>query len=159
MYIKSRLLSTDEFLSDGANMSKKEPKKNLVGPWRAVHVAIWLVGIAFLAINDWWWPGILVLVAISGLFEAFLRRYVPKSYEEETPTISDSPAVAVPEPVTPVAATSASATPAVQEHRLEFLPQVCPSCNGPIRGHEVKWTGPQSANCPYCGTNLPMNKA
>jgi primosomal protein N' len=39
------------------------------------------------------------------------------------------------------------------------LPQVCPSCSGPIRGHEVKWTGPQSANCPYCGTNLPMNKA
>jgi DNA-directed RNA polymerase subunit RPC12/RpoP len=39
------------------------------------------------------------------------------------------------------------------------LPHVCPNCGGPIRGHEVKWTGVQSADCPYCGTNLPMSKA
>ena len=141
-------------------MSKKEAKKRLVGPWRAVHAAVWLIGLAILAVLDWWWPGILVLVAISGLLEAYLRRYVPKSYEEETPNVPESPAVAAPETIAPVVeAASFNPSPFVQEHRLELLPHVCPSCNGPIRGHEVKWTGPQSANCPYCGTNLPMSKA
>ena len=45
------------------------------------------------------------------------------------------------------------------EHRLHLLPATCPSCGGPTRGHEVKWTGPQSADCPYCGINLPMKKS
>ena len=42
------------------------------------------------------------------------------------------------------------------EHRLELLPATCPNCGGPLRGDNVKWTGAQSADCPYCGTNLPM---
>ncbi len=39
---------------------------------------------------------------------------------------------------------------------LELLPSTCPSCGGPISGSQVKWTGPQSADCPSCGVNLPM---
>ena len=42
------------------------------------------------------------------------------------------------------------------EHRLELLPATCPNCSAPIHGENVKWTGPQSADCPYCGVNLPM---
>ena len=45
---------------------------------------------------------------------------------------------------------------AASGHRLELLPSVCPNCGGPLHGDNVKWTGPQSADCPYCGTNIPM---
>ena len=139
-------------------MSKAESKKKLVGPWHSLHVAIWLIGIYVLYTRSLWWPGILVLVAISALYEAFLQRYVPEAYGDEGSRKETSPT----QPVAPAAVTPAGYNPVeapVQEHRIELLPQACPSCNGPIRGHEVKWTGPQSANCPYCGTNLPMNKA
>jgi len=42
------------------------------------------------------------------------------------------------------------------EHRLELLPSNCPNCGGSLHGDNVKWTGAQSADCPFCGTNLPM---
>lgn len=45
------------------------------------------------------------------------------------------------------------------EHRLELLPATCPNCGGPLHGDNVKWTGAQSADCPYCGMNLPMRNA
>jgi hypothetical protein len=135
-------------------MSNREPKKKLIGPWRNLQVVIWLVGMYILASHGWWWPGILVLVAISALYEGFLQRFAPHAFEEETHVdVPTSPAA-----VTSIPTQSSYSNP-VQEHRLELLPQACPSCNGPIRSHEVKWTGPQSANCPYCGTNLPMSKA
>ncbi len=135
-------------------MSNREPNKKLIGPWRTVHGVIWLVGIIILAQYSWWWPGILVLVAISAIYEGLLQRFAPKAFVEETSVITPQPDrkmnVGPALPSTPVPS---------QEHRLELLPQVCPNCNAPIRGYEVKWTGTQSANCPYCGTNLPMNKA
>jgi hypothetical protein len=160
MYINSQWILNDEFISEGEIMSTKEPKKKLVGLWRTGHVVIWLIGLFILAVKDWWWPGILILVAISALYEGLLARYAPHAFEEEAPSAADLAAAAAKIPVAPVATpTAISTSPVVQEHRLELLPQVCPSCNGPIRGHEVKWTGSQSANCPYCGTNLPMNKA
>lgn len=136
-------------------MSKNEPKKKLTGPWHNLHIVIWLVGIYILATRGWWWPGILVLVAISALYEAFLQRFVPDAFVMKK----------APEPASPVQANVPSTSPttpplapiaAAPEHRIDLLPQACPSCNAPIRGHEVRWTGPQSANCPYCGTNLPM---
>jgi hypothetical protein len=140
-------------------MSKKESKKKLVGPWRSLHVAIWLVGL-YILFTKGFFPGILVLIAISAIYEGLLAKYAPHAFEEEIPTAPEASPASVPDQVTPVDATaSASAPPIVQEHPLDRLPQVCPSCDGPIRGHEVKWTGQQSANCPYCGTNLPMSKA
>jgi hypothetical protein len=135
-------------------MSEGEPKKKLVGPWQSLHLVIWLIGLYLLATRNWWWPGILVLLAISAIYEALLRQFVPGAYVEEKTAPTSQGTLPIP-----------SATPlplykpaTVQEHRIDLLPQVCPSCNAPIRGHEVKWTGVQSANCPYCGTNLPMNK-
>ncbi len=135
-------------------MSDNEPKKKLVGPWQSIHGLIWLVGIVILATRGWWWPGILVLIAISVLYEALLRQFVPGAFIEENPSPASQPAVPQVATMPPPQVQSA-----IQEHRIDLLPQVCPSCNAPIRGHEVKWTGTQSANCPYCGTNLPMNKA
>jgi hypothetical protein len=134
-------------------MSQRRSKKELVGIWRSLHVVIWVVGLYILITRNSIFPGILVLLAISAIYEGVLQRFVPDAYEEqavaETENAGSMPAASGPN-------SAAYVTP---EHRIELLPQVCPNCNGPIRGHEVKWTGPQSTNCPYCGTNLPMNKA
>ena len=133
---------------------KKEEKPELSGPWRSIHGAIWLIGLAILFWKDWWWPGILVLVAISGIAEALIRQYAPDAVEK----IQQPPVPPIP-PVPPMSVTSQTTRAAsATEHRLDLLPATCPSCGGPTRGHEVKWTGPQSADCPYCGINLPMKK-
>jgi hypothetical protein len=134
-------------------MSKRDRGRTMVGPWRSMHTAVWLIGIAILFWKGWWWPGILVLVAISMILEALLSQMAPQAFEPEEPagTPQAMPqALPGPVPATPPA-------PAT-EHRLELLPAACPNCSGPIRGHEVRWTGPQSTDCPYCGTNLPMKK-
>lgn len=122
-------------------MSEPEKKNELTGPWRSLHVAVWLIGLAVLASKGWWWPGILVLIAVSGVVEAFLLHFAPGSSGEKTASPLPAPA-----PPTP------------PEHRLELLPAVCPQCGGPVRGAEVKWTGTHSAECAYCGLNLPMGK-
>jgi hypothetical protein len=122
-------------------MSESEKQKELTGPWRSLHVAVWLIGLAVLASKGWWWPGILVLIAVSGVVEAFLSHYAPGGCRENDANSAPAP----PAPPRP-------------EHRLELLPAVCPRCGGPVRGSEVKWTGPQSADCAYCGLNLPMRE-
>jgi len=129
-------------------MRRAERKRKLVGPWRRLHGAVWLIGLAILFWRGWIWPGILVLLAISAVIEAVLLRYAPAAFEDAEPASSPSPLAAAP-------ATPSPTSPA-PEHRFELLPSVCPKCGGPIRGAEVKWTGPQSADCPYCGANLPM---
>ena len=129
-------------------MDKSKEKRRLVGPWRNLHGAIWLVGLAILAWQDWWWPGILVLAALSLVLEGVLMQYAPQAFEKMQPSSSPSPVVAAPMPSSPA--------PSASEHRFDLLPSVCPKCGGPIRGHEVKWTGSQSADCPYCGASLPM---
>ena len=132
-------------------MSKSQPKRRLIGPWRNLHAAVWVIGLAILASRDWWWPGILVLLAISLVLEAVLMQYAPHAFETTEPA----------SPPAPPAATSIppSAVPSSVEQRFDLLPSVCPKCGGPIRGQEVRWTGPQSADCPYCGANLPMKRS
>lgn len=132
-------------------MRNRRQKPKLVGPWRQLHGAVWLLGLALLAWQSWWWPGILVLVALSMALEAFLLLYAPQAFEKETPAqtpLTDAG------PAGPLPPGAQNAT-----HRLELLPAVCPTCGGPLRGHEVKWTGPQSADCPYCSANLPLGRS
>ena len=66
-------------------MSKNESRKKLAGPWRSLHAAVWLIGLAILFWTNWRWPGILVLVAISGIIEALIKRYIPSAVEMEEP--------------------------------------------------------------------------
>ena len=132
-------------------MSKSKQKQELVGPWRNLHGAVWLIGLAILAWRDWWWPGILVLIAISLVIEGVLMQYAPQAFEKMESSSSPSPVAAAPMPSSPA--------PSASEHRVDLLPSVCARCGGPIRGHEVKWTGPQSADCPYCGASLPMARS
>ena len=119
-------------------MKQQENKQQLEGPWRSLHGAVWLLGLAVLATQGWWWPGILVLIAVSGVVEAFLLQLAP-------------PARPVPAPSTQV-----NAVPPPRGHRLELLPASCPQCGASARGPDVRWTGPQSAECGYCASNLPM---
>lgn len=136
-------------------MSTHEQKGKLTGPWRSVQVALWLVGLGVLALTGKWWPGILFLIALSLILEALLRRFAPHAFVELPAEAREEPL-----PVDPVTPASPPVTqvhsPPAPEHRLELLPLECPKCGGPIRGVEVSWTGPQSADCPYCGANLPM---
>ncbi len=117
-------------------MSKKS--KKLREPWRTVHGAVWLIGLAILAWKGWWWPGILVLIAVSSLVEVALRYYIPDAVE------------------TPEKAVPAEAKEATAARRAVRLPSECPKCSAPIRSAEVKWTGPTTADCPYCGATLPV---
>jgi hypothetical protein len=51
-----------KFLEQGRlDMTRHERKTRLVGPWRNIHGAIWLIGLAILFWKGWWWPGILIL--------------------------------------------------------------------------------------------------
>ena len=132
----------------------------MVGPWRYGQIAIWLVGLVILAMTGKWWPGILVLLAVSLVYEAVIRRIAPAAFVPEKSEEPDAPSAPGPPPAAaPVAAPAVSApAPPVREHRAELLPSECPKCGGPIHGQDVVWTGVQSADCPYCGANLPMEK-
>lgn len=123
-------------------MNRPDQNRKLVGPWRNLHAAVWLIGLAVLFWKGWWWPGILVLVAISTVIEGVLMQFAPHAFEKEEQPLSQPPAP--------------TSAPAPAEHRFDLLPSICPNCGGPVHGQDVKWTGAQSADCTYCGANLPM---
>jgi predicted RNA-binding Zn-ribbon protein involved in translation (DUF1610 family) len=129
---------------------------NRIGrPRRRFHVGIWLIGLAFLALTGRWWPGILLLIIISIFLEAALSRREPAEFDEgQSQTVDEEPEVAtaprLPGEIVPTA---------TEAHHAEWLPLSCPKCGAPTRAEEVRWTGNASAACPYCGSNLPMNKS
>lgn len=130
--------------------------KKLIGPWRTIHGAIWLIGLAILFWKGWFWPGILVLVAISAIAEAVIQIAVPSAtvqeVQPEEEAFEPSPAVNAP----PVNVAPTAAAVVEPERRADLLPAKCPTCGGPVSGDDVKWSGPRSASCPYCGANLPL---
>lgn len=54
-------------------MSKRNHRSKkrdfLSGPWKKIHGGIWIMGLALIAYNNWWWPGILVLLGASSIVE------------------------------------------------------------------------------------------
>lgn len=125
-----------------------------MGPWRNIHGAIWLFGLAIIAFKGWWWPGILVLIGASMILEAVIMAAVPgAAVEEEDPRGQFGAGQASVEQGRPAAAQTASAAPA---NRYDLLPTNCPRCGAPLHGADVKWTSAQSADCPFCGSHLPM---
>lgn len=127
-------------------MSDKDEETILIGPWRGVHGAIWLIGLAILAWRDWWWPGILVLVAISILLEAAIRQ-IPGATAPKTP--AEKPAEQL--PAAPVQEPEAGPD-------LSRLPEKCQECGAPIQADKVTWTSAVTANCSYCGAALKMKE-
>jgi hypothetical protein len=104
----------------------KPTEQELPVPWQRIQGAIWMLGIAILAWQNWWWPGILVLVAISGLAQGIVQLFYSRKNEETQLT----------------------------QERAAWLPSVCPNCGGPISVSTVNWTGSDTADCPYCKANL-----
>ena len=130
----------------------------LVGPWRQIHAAIWLIGLAILAWRGWWWPGILVLVGVSAIVEAVIQIAMPSAVAPETQAEPlQHPAAAVGPEAPP--SSEQTGAPSAESHRADLLPAECPKCGAPVRGNEVHWTGSRSADCPYCGANLPVRPA
>jgi hypothetical protein len=113
--------------------SSQTKEKTLPAPWQRIQSAIWLLGLAVLAWQDWWWPGILVLVAISGLAQAGIQLYLSRQ-EEQKQQLGETQKLA--------------------QERAGWIPDVCPNCGGPLSVSTVNWTGPATADCPYCKANL-----
>ncbi len=101
----------------------------LVGPWKQIHSAIWLIGLAILFWKGWLWPGILVLIAISSLTQAALQLIGNRQEARQ-------------------------AAQAARAKGADRLPATCPQCGAPISAAEVRWTGETTADCPYCGSHL-----
>jgi DNA-directed RNA polymerase subunit RPC12/RpoP len=126
-----------------------------------LQTLIWLLGLAYLAVTGRWWPGILVLVAISVILGMIFGETAgekverePEEMEQVRPVESDGAPEIAPEPplkVKPMASDS-------EFHHAEWLPLTCPRCGAPTRAADVKWTGDAIATCPYCGSNLPLKK-
>jgi hypothetical protein len=117
-------MSTEQTPPEQEAIKAKEVE--LPVPWQRIQAAVWLLGIAILALFDWWWPGILVVVAISGLVQGGLQLYLSRKAEEKQ----------------------------LAERRANWLTSLCPACGGPLSVATVNWTGPNTADCPYCQANL-----
>ena len=105
---------------------KRAEKEKLPPHWEKIHGAIWLIGLAYLFWSGNIFPGILVLVAISGIAQAAIMAYVKRNQETETLAIV----------------------------RETHLPETCPNCGGPLNASSVRWNGKQSAVCPFCGSTV-----
>jgi len=126
-------------------MNKREKQSELTGPWRKLHSAVWIFGLAILFWQGWWWPGILVLVGISIVLEALLMQVAPQT--------SDSAASPG-----PAGTQTPPATPSTPAYRADLLPSNCDRCGAPIKSEGIKWTGAKTAECAYCGARIEMKK-
>ena len=103
-----------------------EEESKLPFHWQQVHSAIWLIGLALLFYLNAFWPGILALVAISGLAQAIMSYYVQRR----------------------------RAAAESEQQRATALPAHCPNCGGMLSPDTVTWIGPATATCPYCGSTV-----
>ena len=113
----------------------KDDERNLGGLYGAVQSAIWLIGLAILFYTGNWFPGILVLVAISGITQALLASMAKRQEQKAAEQ----------------AALAASARTAAMA-----VPPNCPTCGAAISASSVTWTGPTTAQCPYCKAAIPL---
>ena len=113
---------------------KNAEERELTGLYAAVHSAIWLIGLAVLFYTGNWFPGILVLVAISGVAQAFLQMLAKR--EEAKVQAAQS------------ARQAALAVPAT-----------CPTCGAAINASTVVWSGVATAHCPYCKAAISLKPA
>jgi len=122
--------------------------------FQMIYGALWMAGIAVLAITGWWWPGIMVVVAITSAAQAIYGARSQRSHVVVTPAPAIPPA-----PVRIVgaaeAAPRAAARPAV--NAAARMPTQCRSCGAGL-GHDlVLWRGERAAVCAYCNTPVPLD--
>ncbi len=127
------------------------------GPWGDVSGAIWLIGLGFLFLTGWWWPGILILVGLNMVLDGVFRASTQPGFEDvEVPPASPAPAAQTSAPQPAPEPRAATQLNQVMERPFELLPHTCPRCGGPVRRDEVKWSNARYASCAYCGSNLPL---
>jgi hypothetical protein len=121
-----------------ADTTKKhqDDEPDLRGLYGAVQSAIWLIGLAVLFWTGWWFPGILVLVAISGITQALLAKMAANADQK---------------------ASEQEATAAAARRAALAVPPNCPTCGAAISAGSVTWTGPSTAQCPYCKAAIPLH--
>jgi DNA-directed RNA polymerase subunit RPC12/RpoP len=120
-------------------------------PWMPFGGFIWFFVFAMLFMGGGrWLPGLIVLIVLASVFGSLFRGASQSWTQDQPPVKTSMP------PQTPTVITVP-----VDEllHRVDLLPINCAQCGGPIRSNEVRWTGKQSAACPYCGSDLPMKKS
>ena len=71
-----------------------------------------------------------MLVAISGLSQAAIAFYLKRETAQQV----------------------------ITQTREAGFPENCPNCGGPIDVTKVKWTGTNTATCPYCGAIIKTAK-
>ncbi len=112
----------------------EETKENeLPAPWNKIQGALWLLGLALIAWKGWWWPGMLVLIAISGLIQAAIRTYLSSISTKQQDEVKQAE---------------------IDRDRAQWLPDICPRCGAPLSVSTVRWTGSDTVDCPYCSANL-----
>lgn len=120
-------------------MTKTEKSKEPELPfqWQKVQSAIWLIGLAIIAIRGWWWPGILVLIAISGLTQAAIAAWLDKNSARADAVVKQKD---------------------LEETRATALPERCPGCGAPLDAKSVIWRSDTTASCPYCNTTVKASR-
>ncbi len=108
-----------------------DEERDLRGVYGAIQSGIWLIGLAILFWQGSFWPGILILVAISGITQAVLQS-MAKRQESVAQTADAARAAAM------------------------AVPPTCPTCGAAISASSVTWIGPTAAQCPYCKSAIPL---
>jgi hypothetical protein len=126
-------LMVDRTRQQSSVISEAKPEDELPVPWQKIQGGIWLLGLALLIWTGWIFPGIFILMAVSGLFQAVVMFYLKNQEEQKVKT----------DQLEHLAA-----------ERATWLPSACPSCGGPMNVQNVNWIGTASATCPYCNANI-----
>ena len=96
-----------------------------------INAVTWTLGLAIIAWLDWWWPGIMVLVAISAIASPVLAMVQQRREDDYKAEETER---------------------ALHTARAETLPARCPACGAPLSAATVNWRSPTTATCPYCDT-------
>jgi hypothetical protein len=121
---------------------KGEPE--LPFQWQQVQSAIWLIGLAILFMYGRWFPGILILVAVSGLTQAAIVAYLRRDDERRELQAEQ--------------VRRDAERRAAEESRATALPEQCPGCGAPLTASSVIWQSGTTASCPYCRTSVKATR-
>lgn len=125
-------------MSETAARSEKDKEEEEHDGFHTIwHVGVWMFGLAILALMDWWWPGILVLVAISVIGGTIGEEYLKRRSDRERVV---------------------TAMKVAQTARAEALPERCPACGAPLSTKSVIWRSESTASCPYCNTSVKATR-
>ena len=139
------------------HLDGEKDEDELPGYWRQIQGAIWLVGLGILAWQGWWWPGILVLLGISGLFQGAVQLYLSRQNEQAQAVEQQAQAA---RQQAELEQQRAQQQVELEHTRAAWLPAACPNCGAPLNVSSVQWSAPNAGNCPYCHANLrPPNGA